>query len=169
MDTHQETVRRTCFRFVGNRDDADDLTQDVFIQVHASLRYFRAEAELSTWIYRIAVNACLDFLRRQRRRKRFAWLLPLHDDAGEELVSEAADSDPHRDLEEKERRVILRQAIGRLPDGQRTALILREYEGLPSRDIAAILEVSVSAVEALLHRARKKLHADLYIFISRRL
>ena len=72
VEIHQEKVRNTCFRFVKNSEDADDVAQEVFIQVYESLDKFRNEAEISTWIFRIAVNKSLDFLRRKKRKKRFA-------------------------------------------------------------------------------------------------
>ena len=77
VERYQEKVRSTCFRFVHNGEDADDLTQEVFIQVYASLPRFREDSGLSTWIYRIAVNKALDFIRRQRRKKRFGQLTSL--------------------------------------------------------------------------------------------
>jgi RNA polymerase sigma-70 factor, ECF subfamily len=157
VDCHQERVRNTCYRFVNDADDADDLAQEVFIQVFESLAHFREEADLSTWMYRIAVNKSLDFLRRKKRKKRFAWLVPIHSGDDEREVPIPAAGDPHRDLEERERRAILNRAIARLPDSQRTAIILSKYEGLPGKEIAAVMDVSVSSVEALIHRAKANL------------
>jgi RNA polymerase sigma-70 factor (ECF subfamily) len=65
VESHQEKVRNTCFRFVNNREDADDVAQEVFIQVYKSLAHFRQEAQISTWIYRIAINKSLDFIRKK--------------------------------------------------------------------------------------------------------
>jgi RNA polymerase sigma-70 factor, ECF subfamily len=161
VDRHQERVRNTCYRFVNNADDADDLAQEVFIQVFESIGHFRQEAEMSTWIFRIAVNKSLDFLRKKKRKKRFVWLVPIHFGEHESEIHESAASDPHQELEERERRQILNHAIARLPENQQTALVLSKYERLASKEIAEIMDVTISAVEALLHRAKKSLQREL--------
>ncbi len=163
VETYQEKVRNTCFRFVKNREDADDVAQEVFIQVYESLAHFRKEAELSTWIYRIAVNKSLDFIRRKNRKKRFGQLTSLfgYGEDNKEIEIPAA-GNPHRDLEDRERRQILDYAIDKLPEKQRTAITLSKYEGFSNKEITSILDMSLSAVEALIHRAKKNLHKQLY-------
>lgn len=159
---HQEKVRNICYRFARNREDADDLAQEVFIQVHGSLGRFRREADLSTWIYRIAVNTSLSFLRRSKRRKRLAALRSLFGPEGREVVVPAPRlEEPQHRLEEEERKRILAWAVDRLPEGQRTAITLDRYEGFDHQEIAAIMGLSVPAVEALLHRAKERLRKDL--------
>ena len=166
--THQEKVRNICFRFVRNREDADDLAQEVFIQVYESLSHFRKESSISTWIYRISVNKSLDFLRKKKRKKRFGQLTSLFGFGQEqegEVVIPSGD-DPLRDLEARERKEILDAAIHKLPKNQKKAIVLSKYEGFSNKEIAEIMDLSVSAVEALLHRARKKLHDLLYQFFE---
>jgi RNA polymerase sigma-70 factor (ECF subfamily) len=160
--SHQEKVRNICYRFAGNREDADDLAQEVFVQAHGSLGRFRREADLSTWIYRIAVNTSLSFLRRSKRKKRLAALLSFVGLEGRELAVAAPPAEePHQLLEQGERKKLLAWAVDRLPEGQRTVITLDKYEGFDHRDIAAIMGLSVPAVEALLHRAKQRLRDDL--------
>lgn len=170
VETHQEKVRNTCFRFVNHPDDADDIAQDVFIQVYESLSHFRNDAELSTWIYRIAVNKSLDFIRRKKRKKRFGRLVSVFssEETTEEIVLPVP-GNPHTDLEDKERKQILDRAIGNLPENQQTAITLSKYEGFSNSEIAEIMELSLSAVEGLIHRAKKNLHKKLYHVYERHL
>lgn len=170
VDKYQEKVRNTCYRFVKNADDADDVAQDVFIQVYESLANFRAEAELSTWIYRIAVNKSLDFIRKQKRKKRFGQLTSLFgfNEEKEEIIL-PADGNPQMDLEDKERKQILDSAIDQLPEKQKTAITLSKYEGFSNKEIAEIMGVSLSAVEALMHRAKSNLHKHLHNYFEKHL
>ena len=170
VETHQEKVRNTCYRFVNHPDDADDIAQEVFIQVYESLSHFRNEAELSTWIYRIAVNKSLDFVRRKKRKKRFGKLVSLFgsEEKSKEIVLPAP-GNPQVDLEDKERKQILNKAIDKLPDNQRTAITLSKIKGFSNKEIAEIMNLSLSAVEGLIHRAKKNLHKKLYYFYERHL
>ena len=163
----EEKVRNTCFRFVENREDADDLAQEVFMQVYESMHHFREDAELSTWMYRIAVNKALDFLRRRKRKKRFVWLVSLGGEHGEDAEVPDSGNDPHRELEAKELKQILHSALERLPESQKTAIILSEYEHFQNRDIASIMDVSVASVESLLHRARRNLRSELSSYFEK--
>ena len=164
---HQEKVRNTCYHFVRNPEDADDLAQEVFVQVFKSLTEFREDSELSTWIYRIAVNKSLDFLRKKKRIKRFGWILSLDnpEEADQEIVL-PADGDAQSEFETQERQQILHQAIQKLPENQRIAITLSNFEGFSNKEIAEIMNISLSAVEALNHRAKKNLHKKLYQYFK---
>lgn len=170
VETHQEKVRNTCFRFVKNPDDADELAQDVFVQVYESLSHFREESELSTWIYRIAVNKSLDFIRKKNRKKRFAQLTTLFGfgEEKEEIII-PIDDNPHQDLENKERKQILQSAIDKLPENQRKAITLSKYEGFSNKEIVSIMKLSLSSVESLIHRAKKNLHKQLYDYYEKKI
>jgi len=159
---HQDMVINTCYRFVMNREDAEDLAQDVFVEVHRSLENFREESKLSTWIYRIAVTKSLDHLRRMKRKKRFSSLKRIIgiDDPAEDLPSPSGDN-PEQALAGKERAGILQDALSTLPDNQKTAFLLSKQDGYSNSEIADILQTSVSAVESLIHRAKKNLHDKL--------
>ncbi|NTU86848.1 MAG: sigma-70 family RNA polymerase sigma factor [Chlorobiaceae bacterium] len=159
---HQDMVLNTCYRFVMNREDAEDLAQDVFVEVHRSLESFREESKLSTWIYRIAVTKSLDHLRRMKRKKRFSSIKRIIgiDDPAEDLPSTSGDN-PEQALAGKERAGILQDALNTLPDNQKTAFLLSKQDGYTNSEIADILQTSVSAVESLIHRAKKNLHDKL--------
>lgn len=170
VEQHQEKVRNTCYRFVRNKEDAEDVAQEVFLEVYRSVKHFREEAQLFTWIYRIAVNKSLDFVRKRRRKKRFAQVLSLFGVGEEEKELQLPSAeDPHEDLERRERMHILSQAVDTLPESQKVAITLSKYEGLRNNDIAEILDTSVSAVESLIHRAKENLRKRLYHYYEERL
>ena len=159
VENLQEKVRNTCFRYVNNVEDADDIAQEVFIQVYESMSNFREESQISTWVYRIAVNKSLDFLRSKNRKKRFAKLTSLFRtvDEEEETIEIPSFGTPQQELEDKERKEVLDWALAKLPDNQKTAIILSKYEGFSNKEITEIMDMSLSAVEALMHRAKKNL------------
>ncbi len=168
VETHQEKVRNTCFRFLKNAEDADDIAQEVFIQVYESISHFKKQAELSTWIYRIAVNKSLDFIRKSKRKKRFAQITSLFgfNEEKEEIIL-PANSNPQQDLESKERKEVLDSAIDKLPENQKTVITLSKYEGFSNKEISSIMEMSLSAVEALMHRSKKNLQKLLYDYFKK--
>ncbi|HEX8330585.1 MAG TPA: sigma-70 family RNA polymerase sigma factor [Hymenobacter sp.] len=135
-------------KMVIDHDDADDLTQDVFVKVWKHLENFRQDAALFTWIYRIATNECLNFLSSKRRK----FLLPLTD-VGAELAAKI-EADPALAGDEVERK--LQQAILRLPDKQRLVFNLRYYDEMPYEQMAEVTGTSVGALKASYHHAVKK-------------
>lgn len=161
VNKFRDKVFRTCLGFVQNADDANDLTQDVFLTVIESLGSFRNEAQLSTWVYRIAVNKSLNYLKKKKTRSIFQNLETLftRKDATEnhEFI--------HNPLIEKEHRQetakLLKNALDRLPENQRIAFTLSKYEDQSNGEIATIMDVSVPAVESLLHRAKLNLQKSL--------
>jgi RNA polymerase sigma-70 factor, ECF subfamily len=162
VEAYQSKVLSTCFRFLHNREDAEDTAQDVFVEIHRSLAAFREEAELSTWIYRIAVTKSLDVLRRAKRKKRFDALRGVFGFSVEmDDVAAPRDQGPDRDLEIRERSRILREAIAALAENQRIAVTLARYEGLSNKEIAGVMGTSVPAVDSLLHRAHANLRKSL--------
>ena len=165
---YQEMVINTCYRFVFNHEDAEDLAQEVFVEVYRSLEQFRAESKLSTWIYRIAVTKSLDHLRRMKRIKRFGSLKRIIgiNDPASEIASTPGDTPPET-LEENERARILQSALNALPDNQRAAFLLSKQDGYSNQEIADLLKTSVSAVESLVHRAKKNLHDRLYAYYKK--
>ena len=164
VESHQRRVVNTCYGFVHNKEDAEDIAQEVFLEVYKSIDSFRQDAEISTWIYRISVSKSLDFIRKQKRKKRFGHLKTLfgsQQEQIEQIVDPAADT-PHEHLEAQERANILRQAVDSLPENQRIAIVLNKYEGFSYQEISDIMGTSVSSIESLLHRAKKKLQKKLY-------
>lgn len=144
VERHQRQVYQLCYRFVGNHEDASDLCQDVFLRAYRALARFRGDAAVSTWLYRIAVNACLN-----RVAARGTATVALDDTA--ELA--ATPSDPADRLIAGQRAAQVRAAIARLPERQRATLILRVYHDRSHREIAAILGTTEGAAKAGLFHA----------------
>ncbi len=165
---HQEMVINTCYRFVFNREDAEDIAQDVFIEVFRSLEQFREESKLSTWIYRIAVTKSLDHLRHLKQKKRFSSLKRIvgFEDPSAEIASPYSEN-PAETFAGNEQAEILLSALNKLPDSQKTAFLLSKQDGFSNQEIADILKTSVSAVESLVHRAKKNLHDKLFVYYTK--
>jgi RNA polymerase sigma factor (sigma-70 family) len=163
---YKNNVFNTVLGYVQNMEDAEEVTQDVFVEVHRSLGAFEGRSALSTWIYRIAVNRSLDFLKGKNRKKRFAFLSSLFNTSGD-LVHDPPDfHHPGIQLERKENAALLFKAIHTLPENQKTAFLLAKVEGLSYSEIAAIMELSVSSVESLLVRAKQNLQKKLSEYFS---
>lgn len=138
------------------------MAQEVFVQVFHSIKDFKGDCKLSTWLYRIAVTKSLDFLRARKRKKRFAFVQSLFStDSNEPLAEQATFVHPGVQLENKERARILFKAIDKLPENQKIAFTLNKTEGLSYQEIAEIMELSLSSVESLLFRAKSNLQKYL--------
>ena len=150
---YSERIWWTARRFVNSQEDADDLTQDIFLKIWTALPSYRGEAQLFTWVYRIAVNEAMDRLRREKVRAalRFASL-------GAEM-ERRIDNDPWFDGTPAER--ALSKAILALPEKQRQVFILRYYDEMPYEEMSQILDTSVGALKASYHIAREKVEAIL--------
>jgi len=170
VDAQQQRVLNTALGLVQSYELAEDITQEVFIEVYKSVHKFGGQSSISTWIYRITVNKCLDALRYQKRGKRFAFITSLFRQDTGELKYEAPHFDhPGVALENKENARILFKAVDELPDNQKTAFILSQVEDVPQKEIAEIMDISVKAVESLIQRAKSNLRKKLENFyINRR-
>jgi RNA polymerase sigma-70 factor (family 1) len=160
-EQYKNKVFNTVIGYLQNTEDAEEVTQDVFLEVHRSLDSFEGRSTLSTWIYRIAVNKSLDFLKSKNRKKRFAFISSLFNDAGELKHDNPDFYHPGVALENKEKSAILFKAINNLPENQKTAFILSKLEGLSYAEISEVMQNSVSSVESLLVRAKQNLQRDL--------
>ncbi len=140
-------------RFVNNHEDADDLVQDIFLKIWTALPSFRGEAQLFTWVYRIATNETLNWLRREKVRAalRFSSI--------DAEMERRIDSDPFFDGDAADR--ALSKAVARLPEKQRQVFILRYYDEVPYEEMSAILGTSVAAHKASNHIAQEKVRAAL--------
>ncbi len=157
VETWQNMVYNTSLGFLQNEEDAEDISQEVFIKVHQSIYSFKGQSKLSTWIYRITVSKCLDHLRKKKRKKRFAFMQGLYSN-GNDLAIEPPDFvHPGIKTENKEISVALFKAIDKLPPNQKTAFVLNKIEELSYREISGIMDSSESAVDSLLQRAKKNL------------
>lgn len=161
-EKHEAMVYNLCLKYLQNVEDAEDVTQEVFITIHNSLHQFKGESKISTWIYRIAVTRSLEFLRAKNRKKRFAFFQNIFSNEKGEVKIEAFHFiHPGVELENKERAAILFAAIDKLPESQKTAFILSKLEDLSYAEIASVMKVSVPSVESLLFRAKQNLQKIL--------
>lgn len=162
VDLFSKKVYNTCIGMLQNLEDAQDVTQEIFITIHLNVKDFKEESSLSTWIYRISVNKCLEFIRKKNRKKRSGIFRSIFSADGEKSIENHSDfSHPGIQLENKERSIILFKAIGLLPEQQQTAYILHKIEQVSYNEISVIMEVSLSAVESLLFRAKQNLKKQL--------
>jgi RNA polymerase sigma-70 factor (ECF subfamily) len=168
VDHYQSKVINTCYGFVHNREDAEDIAQEVFLEVYTSITRFREEAKLSTWIYRICVTKSLDFIRKKKRKKRFGFIRNiLGVEKQIEQIPASPTTNPQTNLEQQERARILQQAVDSLAENQRIAITLSKDEGFSYQEIADIMGTSVSAIESLIHRAKKNLQKKLYQYYEK--
>jgi len=157
---NQGKVYNVCLTMLKNLEDAEDLSQEVFIDVFEKVEQFRGQAEISTWLYKLAVNKSLEFLRKQKRQKRWNGLKALV--LGTEEINHPKDFDhPGVIMENQEHARVLFKHIERLSDKQKVAFTLNKTEGLAYLQIAEIMEVSVSSVESLIFRANSNLRKSL--------
>ncbi len=159
---YQDKVMATCVRMLGNREDAEDAAQEVFVRAFDALRRFDPRAKFSTWLYRVATNHCLNVLRARRVRR----LLSLERGGLEPdgyLVTAQRDPAPGPDgaVEREELGRALWKAIDALPESQKVATVLARFGNLSYAEIAEVMETTVSAVESILHRAKRRLSREL--------
>ena len=162
---HQTPVLNLIYRFLGDRAQAKDLAQEVFLRVWQTAKSYEPKAKFTTWIYRIATNLCLNELKAARRRRWFPFYRSeeSNDNAIEDAYSD--DSPTAEDLLlAKEQTRQISETLQSLPANQRMALVLKRYDDLPYEEIARIMDCSVSAVESLLVRAKKTLQKKLKKF-----
>ncbi len=154
---YQGLVFSTCLSFLNHRQDAEDIAQDVFIYAFKSINTFRGEALLSTWLYKLSMNKSLDFIRAKKRQKRGSGLLRQMDNEAMSRLNVSIPNQPNSELEDEEKKQVLHAAVDRLPERQKRAIILSRFEGLSQEQVAEVMETSVSSVESLLVRGKKKL------------
>lgn len=167
FEKYQNQVMNTIYRFTGDYNQAEDLTQDVFIRVFKSAKRYKPKAKFKTWLFKIVVNLCLNYRRDKARNRTQSLDAPLITANGE-IVREvrAPDGDiPDVALEELELRKVVRDAIDSLPENQRMVVILQRFEEMSYKDISEALGISLSAVESLLFRARQNLKLELAPYI----
>lgn len=163
LDDYQQKVFSTCISFVPNREDAEDIAQDVFVEVFNSIKKFKGNSKLSTWIYRIATNKCLEFIRKKNTKKRFAFLQSI---TGNAIPIDKTDyftemNHPGILLENKELNATLFKAINNLPESQTVIFTLHKIDGKSYQEVADITGKSLSSVESLMFRAKKNLQKIL--------
>ena len=162
VKNYQKMVVNTCFGMVHNQEDAEDIAQEVFIEVYRSIHKFRSDSKLSTWVYRIAVNKSLNYIRDNKKNK---WFQNLEDvfsvEKSNGLIADNT-GQPEYNIEKSQRAEMLHQVLSSLPEKQKTAFSLNKSEDLSYQEISEVMELSLSSVESLIHRAKKNLQKKLY-------
>jgi len=158
----KDRVFNTALGYMQNREDAEEITQDVFVEVYRSIKKFNGKSSIGTWIYRITVNKSLDRIKHRKRKKRFALITSLFDTESGELIHQPVEfNHPGVEAESKERTKYLFDAINRLPENQKTAFILTEIEGLSHAEAGEVMNRTTKAIESLLRRAKEGLRIIL--------
>ncbi len=169
LDDFQQKVFSTCISFVPNKEDAEDIAQEVFIEVFNSIHTFKGDSKLSTWIYRITTNKCLEFIRKKNTKKRFGFMQSL---LGNDISIDRSSyftefNHPGIQLENKEKNEILFAAINRLPEAQRIVYTLNKIDDLSYQEVSEITQKSISSIESLLFRAKKNLQELLHDYYKK--
>lgn len=161
VDDYQVMVYNTALGIVQNADDADDITQEVFIQVFKSVSSFKGDSKFSTWLYRIALGKALDHEKKIKRKKRFGFMQHLFGNHDEVDRHQAEFDHPGVRLEKKERANELFNALKQIPDKQRMVFTLHKLEGQSYQEVADIMNTTLYAVESLMSRAKTNLRKEL--------
>ncbi len=170
VEKYQRLVLNCSFKFLRNKESAEDITQEVFLEVFESISSFRADSKLSTWIYRIAVTKSINHLKSLKRKKRFAFLVSLFgDDEVAKQISDDGSLNPEKELENLDRAKILKWAIEKLPENQRIAFSLSKYKEMSYEEISLVLGTTVPSVESLIHRAKTNLKKSLFTYYKKHL
>ena len=167
VEKYKRMVYRLAMQITKNHADADDVMQETFIKVYRSIRTFRKDAAFETWLYRIAVNEALNFVKR-RERQRASTLETVSETEYETTLRYRTQiaNDPHAHAEKAELRHHVTEAVNTLSLKHRTVVILHEFEGLTHAEIASILNCSEGTVRSRLHYARKKLRTLLKPYVD---
>lgn len=160
VESQQDRVFNTVLGMIQDVSEAEDIAQEVFIQVFRSIEGFKGDSKLSTWIYRIAITKSLDWLRKKKVSDRFRQIRNVMGIGEKEMVP-VEFVHPGIQLEQKESARSLFRAIALLPSNQKTAINLIKVEGLNYEEVSMIMKISVKAVESLMHRAKENLRKTL--------
>ncbi len=164
IDKYKKLVYNTAFRLVHNHTDAEDIFQDVFLEIFRSCHHIKNEEDLTLWIYKIAYNKSISFLRKKNPAR--ANNIPENatiENQNKRLIER---NTPARQLEQKENVAYLYRLIDQLPDNQKTVLLLHKFEGLSQKQICERLNLSTNSVESLIYRAKKNLKQRITDFLK---
>ncbi len=153
-------VYNVALNYLQNVEDAEEITQDIFVKLYNSLDKFKEQSTIKTWIYRITINKCLDFIKHKNSQKRF-FVFGKKSQNEFEIQKISTYEHPGILLENQENAAILFKVINELNENQKTAFILSKIDGLSNPEIAAIMQVSISSVESLIFRAKTSLKEKL--------
>jgi RNA polymerase sigma-70 factor (ECF subfamily) len=167
---YQDRVMNLVFRYLGDRDEAEDVAQDVFLNVYRARKSYRPEAKLGTWIYRIATNLSLNTLRARKVRRRVRVIQGGDSSEPGFRLDQVAGSNPGsgpETLVREELAARVREAVDDLPASQKTAVLLNKFEGCSYQEIAQVMNSTVPAVKSLLSRARSRIKEKLLPYLER--
>jgi RNA polymerase sigma-70 factor (ECF subfamily) len=169
IDLHKDMVFRICLGFFNNKEDAEELTQDVFIEAISNIHAFKKEAKIQTWLYRIAINRSLNF---KRKQKQFSFMERLGLSSSVEKEMEKHNPSASEEGEEtkkitEENNSILYCCIDSLKEEQRIAFTLNKMDGFSYAEVADIMKISLSKTETLIYRAKQKLQEKLVKQLNR--
>jgi RNA polymerase sigma-70 factor (ECF subfamily) len=160
VENYQDRVYYSVLNILQNADEAEDATQETFIQVYESINGFKEQSSLATWIYRIAIRKALEKIRKRKNRQRLhsivPWWMP-----SEEKSIDAAYLNPGINNENKEKATLIFKAISELPHNQRVAFTLIRVQGMKHEEVSEIMQLSIKAIESLLSRAKENLKNKL--------
>ena len=166
IDDYQQKVFHTCISFVPNKEDAEDIAQEVFLEVYKSIGKFKGNSKLSTWIYKICTNKCLEFIRKKNAKKRLVFIQRI---LGNEIPLDKTNfftefNHPGILLEHKEQSETIYLALNTLPESQKIVFTLAKLDGKTYQEIVEITGKSMSSVESIMFRAKKNLQKKLANF-----
>jgi RNA polymerase sigma-70 factor (ECF subfamily) len=154
---YEKKVFNTAYRFFNNIEDARDISQEIFLKIYLSLRNFKENSSISTWIYRIAVNTCIDYCRKKRGEE-----VPLIEELKVPNTKPGVHpTTPEQSVERKEMRTAILEAINSLPEDQKACIILRDIQGFSYLEISEILNCSLGTVKSRINRGRRNLRKSL--------
>ncbi|WP_258541133.1 RNA polymerase sigma factor [Parvicella tangerina] len=155
---HKDLVYNLALKYLQNIEDAEEVTQDVFVSIFKNYDTFNQDAEMTTWVYRITINKSLDFIKAKKAKKRLGFLSSIFKLSGQEAIfTQDHFNHPGVQLKSKEEVAFIMNCINQLPDKQKTALILHKLEDRSQVEVAEIMNLSPKAVESLVQRAKVKL------------
>ncbi len=168
VSLYQKNIVKTCLALVHDTHDAEDLAQEVFIELLDGVKKFRGDSKLSTWLYRVAVNKSLNHISKNKKSFFIQRIESLWNTSSEKTTPKAAIVEDETILEQKEHRNVLGNALNSLPKNQRIAFTLHKYDDLTYKEISGVMDISLSSVESLIFRARQNLQKKLNTYyISR--
>ncbi len=154
---NQKRVYNLALKMTGNTEDAYDISQEAFIKAYKALSSFRGESSFGVWIYRLTSNLCIDFLRREKKRKTSSLVYINNSDDEQEMEIPDLSSEPEAIYEKTELRQTINEGLKSLPEDHRQVLILREISGLSYAEISETLQLEIGTVKSRIFRARSNL------------
>ena len=158
VEKYHVLVLNICNNILHSYDDAMDVSQEVFIKIYESIEDFRGDSKITTWLYRISVNKSLNFLRLKKKQKWFSSLDAIFGDDDKKIDPVDQELKPGEKIEQEEDKKALHHALKKLPEKQNIAISLHSFEDLAYKEIADVMNISVTEVGVLINRGKKKLH-----------